>query len=169
MENTAKKVSHLQDSKTASPVDPIERDWLLQRLVGMVNASSQEGDAGLSLSLTILSGGAVLTGRLISYREYFKRLGENFASSLKGGKPDHLDKVAKLFNDLGGLVETKARAHAEETSREFPMHYIHLADARVVHPNGMIPTEAPDRSLSLWRARIASVDAFIFGEINSSN
>jgi hypothetical protein len=168
MESTAKKVSHLQEVKTKSPVDSLERDWLLQRLVGLVNASGREGEANLSLSLTVLSGGAVLTGRLISYKEYFKRLGENVASSLKGARPDHPGKVAKLFADLGGLVETKAKAHTEETGSEFPIHYIHLADARVVHPSGMIPTDAPARSLSLWRARISSVDAFIFGEISSS-
>ncbi len=131
-----------------------EVDWYLESLVHIVTASKS------AMGVTLTVGGTVVTGQLISGKEYlelsagqisdvFKRLGvsEEGAKTIK----ESFSKPAqKLYSE---------EAEAQPTG----YGYIHLKNARIV-------AGATSHTLggSLWRSRLSAVDGFSLGELTQA-
>jgi len=147
------------------PSDQIERDWFLQRLVAIVNGCSV-GGPGINLPLTVLSGGAAITGQLISHKDYFQRFANIFGGTLRrsGDSEQTATQVTKLFAEMGDFAKIREKLGIPQPDIEPPPQFIHLANASIVHQTGVMPNPE-SQELSLWRGRIGAVDAFMFGTI----
>ena len=99
----------------------------------------------------------MITGTLISHQRYFERLANDFSTPFAVASPETQEAIhAKIlsFNTPVDPEETQA-----------PIQYIHLDNARV-HSGGhqVLPDEG-----TLWRGKLAAVEGFILGELNSTN
>src|SRR5580698_1402698 len=135
------KTTAMRESKSDASVDRTERDWFLQRLVAIVNGSSA-GGPGINLPITILSGGAAITGQLISHKDYFQRFAAIFGGTLRrAGDPEETaSQVTKLFAEMGDFVAIRAKLGIAQPEIEPPPQFIHLANASIVHQTGVMPT-----------------------------
>ena len=137
-------------------------DWLLSRFVSMANTQ------GVSIGVTLVVGGNLVTGLIIGGREYFTEMGAALARAT-GSDPDAGAK------DFGRLVEDlyptaadegdEARSKEEGQDPRTGVRFIHLRNARVLHGTTIIPGNFQGH---LWRGRLAAVDGFMLGEPEAS-
>ncbi|MCP3101481.1 hypothetical protein LZ198_21635 [Myxococcus sp. K15C18031901] len=142
-------------------------DWFLEQFVAFMNALDH------SVGLTLSVGGTLVTGKLISPKEYFQTIGQQMeAAFAKGGLPSDVSK------QVGAFIQSRSEtaAPSEELLRAaekaaiaadiLPLSgnqraYIHLKDAGI-----LVPGTGTRTSLGgmLWRGRISEVEGFIIGE-----
>lgn len=128
---------------------PYLADWALVGLVNFVNANK------VSIGVTLTVGGALISGSLISGKEFF-------------------DKIAEKFNQLnpekGSLAEYLAKYHSQISEEvyvdgDLPINtvFIHLDNARQYFGKESIPTVG-----TLWRGRLCDISGFSIGELTAS-
>jgi hypothetical protein len=126
----------------------LEGDWLLQTLVSSVNAEDD-----FELSITLQTGGLLVSGTLISGRRYFVALAKVFTES---GKPGEDYKSISKLGDI----------YAPKTGSTEKPSFIHLKQAQFFGP-GTMPT--PSSEGVLWRGRICDVAGFFLGTISTGD
>ena len=104
-----------------------------------------------SLDITLNVKGAVITGTLVSAKEYFNELSETFE--------DGSDVAQKLSEEL-----TKAGEAVDESSMA-EAHYIHLKNTKVYCGDSKA---TPSRGKVLWRGKLSEIDGFFLGKISES-
>ncbi|MTH54778.1 gas vesicle protein GvpU [Bacillus mangrovi] len=118
------------------------RDTILEMLVQAANKHD------FSLNLTVNMKGSLVTGTLISAREYFEEMSEVF----EGG------------NDLSRKISDKLlSASKQNVEQADEAAFIHLKDAKVYCGDSK-PT--PSGSEFLWRGRLDQADGFFLGKIS---
>jgi hypothetical protein len=126
-------------------------DWLLQWLGGFIN------ETNLRIGITLTVGGNMITGTLISHQTYFERLANDFSTPFAVASPETQEVIhAKILSFNASVDPEKTQA---------PIQYIHLDNARVYTGGDQI---LPDEG-TLWRGKLAAVEGFILGELNSAN
>jgi hypothetical protein len=146
-----------------------EQDWMLQLLVKIVSSIELGGDGHVSIGLTVVCGGTIISGQLTKADEYFKRFGEAFADGLRRSGSDETSaaRVAKLFpENAKKRIEYAMKLLPE--GEELPFHYLHLVNARIIYRQGALPEYNASSDNSLWRGKISSVDAFMLGTFGPS-
>ncbi|MGE0454323.1 MAG: hypothetical protein AB7O37_16555 [Vicinamibacteria bacterium] len=146
-------MSEEQASGAEPPKAKIRSDWFLQYLV-----SRFAGPEG-GFPVTLLVGGALISGKLISSRDYFDGLGDQIANAMAsvGGAP------VKLFTEVvEELDKRKETADPDDLSQ---FEFIHLRDARFLQSRQPLPSNYEG---NLWRGKIEAVDGFILGELAGS-
>ncbi|MFM0060631.1 hypothetical protein PQR64_33910 [Paraburkholderia phytofirmans] len=133
------------------PVIPamVERpkiDFYLQHLVTMANTE------GVEMGITVILGGTVVTGQLISGKTYFESFGEMFASAWNADEDGK-----KAIQDA---MSEPAKMYGPGQSDAAGPSFIHLKNATVRTPSGALPNEG-----ALWRGRLTEVSGFMLGEI----
>lgn len=133
------------------PVDP-----LLQYVVSLAN------EAGISIPVTLMVKGMVITGSVINKDKYYNKLisifGDPaiFINSVDG-------KSARLFADhfIKVLTTFKDPSNDPNNLAEKPKPFlIHLENVQIID----IPTGRQiEMKDGLWRGRIDTIDGFIFG------
>jgi hypothetical protein len=148
--------------------DPIESpdvpapavDWFLQQLVDLAN------DELAKFSITLHSGGLVITGTLISGRTYFREWADEVAQSMVGANTQGTEWLRELLARFGDIYPDRPLDERFEAGEDVQLprgtHYIHLRDARFLLGAELVPTNRP----VLWRGRLAEVDGFILGAIS---
>lgn len=137
-------------------------DGLLCTLVAMVNTNHG------SWPITLTIGGCVITGSLIGIREYFDGVSSEFESVAKDSSTlsEEGTSPQKFFSDLGKLAFERWQEQedkSEETGvRELPIH-IHLKDAKFLFETKIVPKNVP----LFWRGKIADVNGFCFGSLQT--
>jgi hypothetical protein len=130
----------LHEVYTATPVDPF-----LLRLVDMVNLSTME------IGLTVTVGGAVISGFLVGYEQYYEGLKQEMIAD---GAPPESPFITQLFSPYQPV---KAEEASDGDDPPFPQH-LHLKDAHLIFANS--PPLPMNRGV-WWRIRLAQVDSFI--------
>ncbi len=145
-----------EQSEELSPVE-IEQaihgqstDWYLQKLVFLAN------DAGWEMGITLLVGGSIVSGILISGKKYFDTFADEFASAWPG---EDKEEMRKAFASHGTIYD----ANEESDQPLPPPQYIHLRSSRVHSPSGNIPSGDG----VLWRGKINAVSGFTLGALSS--
>ncbi|MBZ4418028.1 gas vesicle accessory protein GvpU [Myxococcus sp. RHSTA-1-4] len=131
-----------------------EVDWYLESLVHIVTATK------FSIGVTLSVGGTVVTGQLISGKEYLELSAGQISDAFK--RLGVSEEGAKGIKE--SLASPAERLYREETDAQPAGYgYIHLKDARIV-------TGAASHALggSLWRARLSTVDGFSLGELTQA-
>lgn len=135
------------------PLEPLPaspEDWFLQFFVKMVNGSSTE------IPVTLLIGGAILSGSLVSGHRYFDEIGAGFVEALT-------DKVpTDAIETFDGFMKKNSEVYTTEEGRETAGEptFIHLREARYFHQSG---APIPSNQGIWWRGRISEIDGWSFG------
>jgi hypothetical protein len=130
-----------------------EPDPHLVVLVSVMNRSAQ----GDRFSITIWTGGAVVTGMAIASGEYWSLMADIVGSPPGGGGSEGLNEVYSTYADR----EISSALDPEPEEDEPDAAHLHLRDAQIV-VNG----EAVGPPM-LWRGRLASIDAWTFSALKS--
>lgn len=121
------------------------KDDILESFVKAAN----EDD--FSLDISLLVDGAIVTGTLISAKEYFKTLSKSF----KGG-----NATSKQFSEN---LDEAGDAAGESDNDE--INYIHLKDTSIFISENK-PT--PSSGKLIWRGKLSEVNSFFLGKIKSN-
>ncbi|WP_332698375.1 gas vesicle accessory protein GvpU [Halalkalibacter lacteus] len=105
-----------------------------------------------SLDITLNVNGAIITGTMVSAKEYFDTLSETFE--------DGSETAQKVSEQL------VAAGEAFETNDDMEAHYIHLKNTKVYCGDSK-PT--PSRGKILWRGKLREIDGFFLGKISDSS
>ncbi len=117
-------------------------DVFLQSLVSIVNSNK------VSFSITLTVDGAVLTGTLVSAKEFFDNFAASFSNAWPGGPHEGLREG---FEQWGNVPEGAPDPHED---------FIHLKDARYVSGKEMVPSLGTG---VVWRGNLNSVSGFSLG------
>lgn len=133
-----------------------ESDYLLEILVSMANS------VGVSVGVTILTHGFLISGMLVGGAEYFEALGRGFGSA-KGTTPEMANALQKAFSS--GAEPYRLAKMGEDVSMT-PTAYIHLKDARFFSGQGAPIQGAKGTEGMLWRGRLSEVSGFTVGNLS---
>jgi hypothetical protein len=139
------------------PETPAEsQDWLLTVLVRMAN------NIGLGFGVTLCVGGVLVSGTLVSGRQWTDAL---IAEMRTRG---HGNAAEALAGNLEGLLREQYPEPQLDREDEFPhtaVGYIHLTDAHYISGTNQVPS---DLSVA-WRGRLSEVDGWSLGALSASN
>lgn len=128
-------------------------DWYLSNWVRLANNIDDDGSV---IPLTLIIGGAVVTGDLVAMDAYLRGVAEEGAKTL-GLKDSNAIARFKKFASAGAVDEEPRGKSSED---EPPPNYVHLRNAQIfLGGNTVIPT----RGGVYWRGRLAAVDGFVLG------
>lgn len=121
------------------------KDGLLELLVQAANQHD------FSLDITLNVNGAVITGTLISAKEYFTELSGMFEDG---------DEVAQALSE-----QLEQAGQAAESDDRSEASFIHMKETKVYCGDSK-PT--PSKGDILWRGKLNEVDGFFLGKIFDS-
>jgi hypothetical protein len=121
-------------------------DWYLQNLVIMANTK------GVEMGITVILGGTVVTGLLISGKTYFEAFGALFANAWNSDEDGK-----KAIQDA---MSEPAKMYGPDKGDPAGPSFIHLKDAFVRTPSGSLVNQG-----ALWRGRLSEVSGFMLGSI----
>ncbi|WP_043930208.1 gas vesicle accessory protein GvpU [Bacillus sp. EB01] len=121
---------------------PETKDTVLELFVQAANNHS------FNLDITLNVKGAVITGTIISAKEYFESLSE----TVEDGS-DVAEKLSEMLSNAAESVGSESQAEAS---------YIHLKNANV-YVGDSKPT--PSKGDILWRGKLSEIDGFFIGRI----
>ena len=128
-------------------------DIFLRILVDVVNQNVGQFD------VTLTVGGLLVTGIIVSGKDYFAGIADEIRSSTNDGS----NTLADVFQRVGSDIY-QSSDEAQEDGGPLPA-FIHLRDAHFVSP-GERPIPA-NRGV-YWRGRLSAVDGFCFGTMSSA-
>lgn len=143
----------------ASVVQHVElvgsRDWFLQSIIEVVIAH------GVEFGITLVVGGSVVSGILISGKKFFEEIGNATLamSEIEGDIQSVLGNGWKQYTSI-----YDAPKNAPDDWQGPPTGFIHLKDARFFAP-GQQPI--PTRQGLLWRGKLEAIDGFSFGNFSA--
>jgi hypothetical protein len=106
---------------------------------------------GFSLDITLNVNGAVISGTLVSAKDYFDSLSETFEDGNEVAQ-----KISEQLAKAGESIESKNEAEAQ---------FIHLKNTKVYCGDSK-PT--PSEGKILWRGKLSEIDGFFLGRISDS-
>lgn len=123
-------------------------DWHLQGLVTMAN------EHGIEMGITLILGGTVITGQLISGKTYFESFAEEFANAWS--EDDEIREKTRA------AMATPAETHYGPGRISDPAgtSFIHLKKAKIQGPDGSSVIRG-----TLWRGRLTEVSGFFLGSV----
>ncbi|MFP2927234.1 gas vesicle accessory protein GvpU [Pyxidicoccus sp. 3LG] len=136
----------------AAAKDP--NDWYLETLVHIVTATR------FSLEITLSVGGTLISGQLISGKEYLELTADQLASAFMS-----LGVSAEGAKDIKEGLSRPAQAlyQDEKEAQSGGFGYIHLKNARIISGASTQPL-----GNACWRSRLSSVDGFVLGALTKS-
>lgn len=131
-------------------------DNLLEWFVRIVN------DYELEIGMTLLIGGSMVTGQLISGRKYLKRIGDqvNAAMGVQAETPLFQDWIDRYY----GEPRSDGGDESDQEREPIITTYVHMAGVRIRQGSQEILSSAAG---TLWRGRLSCVDGFILGELST--
>lgn len=146
--------SQNEKNTTIEEIEPKhERDWFLQTLVSMANNSQN----AIQIGITLLTHGFLVSGKLISGKEYFSGVAEEFASGFTD-----IENAAAIKRGFEGMVNKVY--DRPENSEIPPPGLLHLKDAKFFHTNG---NPIPGNRGVWWRGRISEISGFSLGSLEA--
>ena len=140
---------------------PPRQDWLLRGLIALVQGSEKEG-VKMSIPVTLNVGGFLVSGSVISGGEYFEEFSEIVGYGLSNSfDEESKEGITATFRTLGDVYEPKEQT-LEEIIRRESYNFVHLRDARFMHPGG---DPIPLNMGMLWRTKLEAVDGFTLGAL----
>ncbi|MGE6123915.1 gas vesicle accessory protein GvpU [Aeromonas rivipollensis] len=128
-------------------IDVNALDWNLANIVSFVNKTN------INIDITLTVGGTLLSGRLISGKEYF----ESVAEGLNNSSPAE----GTVGNLLAEYMSNVAKEQYSDGGDASITSFIHLANAQ--HFSGVTPI--PTKG-TYWRGRLCDVSGYSFGSLS---
>jgi hypothetical protein len=141
--------------------EPDEIDDELAALVDSIDKAGVIEELPMALPITVLVGGTVISGFLVSAREWWSELAAQLRESLLrepdpksfGRASEFRDRLATSFDEAGSSETGIARGTG----------YVHLRMARTFEADGVVPG-VPEQTL-LLRLRMSQVQGWSFGSL----
>lgn len=130
-------------------------DWFLQDLVDVAN-NSESGDF---IGITLNVGGFLISGTLISGRQYFTDLANAMTPDASDDDKEAVDGIRRFFSEYGEVYQPRKENEEPDSSR---VRFIHLKDAKFFQPGG---SPIPANQGTLWRGQVYAVNGFFLGTI----
>lgn len=127
-----------------------ERDWFLQTLVNIANKSD------LSIGLTIITHGFLVSGEVIGGKTYFEKFGEEMGTLVS--ETTEGISVSEHFKKMGDDV------YSEEKIDDNPS-FIHFKNAKFFQTSG---EPIPNNRGVLWRGKISEVSGYSLGKLSKN-
>jgi hypothetical protein len=150
-------MTHTRNHATESilPPEEVTRDYALWGLVDAANS------ADLVVGVTLIVGGAVITGKTISAHRYWSTVADELAAPEKASKGALA--LAEVFRSIDAATSSSPSILPSTPSsivKEVPAiaQFIHLIDAELIREN------AGSRRLGIFRVRLSEVDGWSFNE-----
>lgn len=165
----------------SEPHDQDRQDWFLNQIVEWANRF------GVEVGVTLNAGGMLISGQMISGRNYFLELASEFRGErseddlvftlgnliernkdvyesydLTVAKSGKDDSEGKLKGDGDEVVEGESDEGDDPSPP--PPTYIHLRNARIFSPGQ--PAIPGNRGV-LWRSRISEISGFSLGSLSA--
>lgn len=125
-------------------------DWFLQFLVNVANRSSME------VGITLQVSGMLVSGSLVSGKEYFEGFGTIFSSAFSD--PELAASIKKSVSSQGDIYADDDDEGGDQSLPQF----IHLKNARFFNTAGR---PIPGNCGVWWRGRICEVGGFSLGSL----
>ncbi|RLQ95491.1 gas vesicle accessory protein GvpU [Falsibacillus albus] len=103
---------------------------------------------GFTLDLTLNVKGAVISGTLISAKEYFDELSESFEDG---------SEIAQQLSE-----QLSVASESIDSSPDSEAHFIHMKNTKVYCGDSK---STPAKGKILWRGKINEIDGFFLGKI----
>jgi len=120
---------------------------------------------GIERGITLLIGGTLVTGTLISASRYFEMTAIDYER--KDGEPEN-NIFANTIRDRAKRIqktfELQSEVEPADDEVDVGPSYIHLKNAHYVTGGNIIPANGS----VLWRGKISSVDGFHIGRLSTS-
>lgn len=152
-DNQTVAVSDAEDTNEDGVLFDDSRDWFLQEIVRL-------GSLGLKMGITVTTGGTVISGTLISGREYFEKMSAFVGAGGRSSDATGKEVVEIVAKDWLALTAVYDRPEdAPDDWRPQPAAYLHLDGAKIYTPGkpGM-----PNGG-SIWRIRLNEISGFSLG------
>ena len=131
-----------------------QTDWFLQSLVNIAH------DVNLEIGITLQVSGMLVSGNLVSGKQYFEGFATDFASAFIA-HPEVAESIKNSFASYGDIYNKEAEV---ESSQPQPLpQYIHLKNARFFNTAG---NPIPGNRGVWWRGRICEVGGFTLGSLS---
>jgi hypothetical protein len=129
----------------------MDQDWLLEMLVALVDAQS------VSVNITLSVGGSLVSGKLVSGKEYFNSFAEQVSSGFKDMGVS--EATAKIMREQ--LAQPGEVFHGESTDPKLKNkpNYLHLKNARIISGTASYASQS-----TWWRGRLSAVEGFFLGD-----
>ncbi|TDL31891.1 gas vesicle protein GvpU [Jeotgalibacillus sp. S-D1] len=105
-----------------------------------------------TLDITLNVGGAIVTGTMISAKDYFEELSGTFEDGNEVAQ-----NLSEQLSRAGESVESNDNAEA---------HFVHMKNTKVYCGDSK-PT--PSKGKILWRGKLSEIDGFFLGKISDSS
>jgi hypothetical protein len=150
-----------------------EPDFILSDLVSFM-ANKMDAELGI----TLMVGGAVLTGTLVGEREYLTTVNDLFKKLTRDllHKPtaEDLDAIDETFTfdtltedvyppDLDEDDEAEKSAEGDEDFDPPPIRYLHLKDPVIIQPGASMSFR--DSILPIMRIRLSTIQGWMLGRV----
>ena len=143
------------EAESVSPTSPsADADWFLQSLVRMANESS------LEIGITLQVSGMLVSGNLVSGKQYFEGFANDFASPFANDP----ETASAIKDSFGAYGEIYGQPKEGEPDRPAPQ-FVHLKDARFFNTAG---NPIPGNRGVWWRGRICEVGGFSLGSLSAN-
>ena len=153
-----------------TPENTPTSDLILEMFIGAAETH------GMSFEITVLTQGAVISGRVISFKEYAGKLAQHFdettvqssAEISNLNTEDHSKPTPAYALNMRGLVDhvygTPDGKIKKDKYWQYLTEYLHLADAKLISGGSNMEKLIP----SLWRIKLDHISGIAFGEAGAS-
>jgi hypothetical protein len=140
-----------------------EPDFLLADLVSFL-ANKLETELGM----TLMSRGAILSGTLVSEREYLATLNTMFKTLARDAVTKAPPQDADSLEDVFGFDDLAEDQYSEDAGDEAefqasPIRHLHLKDPVLIYPGSTI--SFTESALPIIRLRLTSIDGWMLGRV----
>jgi len=148
-----------EEKITPPGVSVVEVDPFLQALVAIAD-KDVKGTASIGVTLNI--GGVLISGLMVSGRQYFEGVGTEIAEK---ATPETAAGLEVFFRNLVSKLYPPVEPGQEgELILDNTSLFVHLKDARFFYPNAR---PVPANRGVWWRGRLAAVDGFVLGTLSA--
>ena len=130
-----------------------DTDWFLQLLVETVK------NCKLKIGITLNIGGLLLSGNLVSGKDYFEGLAKDLSSCFP-----NKEASARIKHALEEYAEKIYSESNQGSSQIPPPAYIHLENANFFSFNGQ---SLSSNGSVWWRGRMSEIQGFILGTLKT--
>ncbi|HEX8910989.1 MAG TPA: hypothetical protein VF796_01420 [Humisphaera sp.] len=107
-----------------------------------------EHNADFHLAITVYVGGVLVSGEMVSDREYLAAVGQTFAAAGHGRSEAYATQLGRVLAEAGRRATTQSGPH----------RFINLKNVRVLSPgSAVIPSSGH------WRGSAAAIDGYAWG------
>lgn len=160
---TAQSDHEVEADSLADNVSMLRPDYSLETLQALAN------DVGVTIPITLTVGGLVISGDLVSGKDYFESAAVNMRSaqttdSTGGGPIEALqslpDRLAQFFDGYANDYPLRRDREEDADAADLAPRYVHLGQATIRQGGG------PTIKVGEWRGRLAVVSGWSLGRID---